>query len=188
MFNNSQIDTQENHLSIIERTKKATHELCEALGISPKSNDFKILTLALAEVATREAKHNPAFAHTINEVFSHFVQEEKVAKKQPHGKRQPRKVPTMKPSILDHVKPINPTDGKKLNPYKPLNPYELYEIFGDKQFEAMLPEYGLLTLRNMVKIVFAQHPTSKKPNLNNRDDMIAYILEQVLAEVPQNPQ
>jgi hypothetical protein len=183
MLTASHVESPEEPLSVIDRTRKATHELCEALGISPKANDIKILTLALAEVAAQEAANNPAFAHTITEMFTQIAQAEQGAKKRAPTRRKPAAVPMIKPSALDHIKPLKPWDPKKFNPYKPLDPYELCDVFGPEQLAIMLPEYERSTLREMVKIVLVRHPKTRKPSLNDNEAMIAYILEHVPADM-----
>lgn len=181
------IESQEEPLSVIDRTKQATQALCAALGLNPKADDLKYLTLALAEVAAREAAQNPEFARTIATMFTHIAQAEKEGKrrnpKNTPKKKNPPAASKFPPSVFDLVKPLKPWDYNSFNPYKPEDPYELFDVFGNDQFIMIVRQCKKVLLRQMAAVVLARHPETRKPNLNNDEAMIAYILEHVPADM-----
>jgi len=159
-----------------ERSVLATRRLCEALGLGVvKPNELKRLTVALAEAAADEAGHNSEFAAHIRVLYERYVpvKKGKTTGSSTRSKAKPEKVKLV---------PVGTFDESKFNPYGPLDPYILLQLYGTKQLALALDEYSLTALKGAASLVEQRNPGTKPKNRAKKDAVLAYIVEYVTGQ------
>lgn len=151
--------------TLLERSTRATHALCEALGLGHvASRDLNLLTLALVEQAESEVRGNPEFARRIRGAFA-ALRDQRPAPR----RRQPRADP--EPLVA-----IGPVDASLLTPHGRRDPYALYRAYGEAQTRRLLGNEVMDDLRHSVAIVEAINPGTRPANRRRKDSLIEYIM------------
>lgn len=159
-----------------EQAINATKKLCEALNLNEvKSTDLKYLTIALAEVASKEASLNSDFAEKIRLKYLELL-----PKKTEKTAKVTIKV-TAKKIGLTNLIPIKQVDIAKIfNPHTPPDPYLLFEVYGTEQLPLALESFSLTLLRKVALDVEYKFPGTKAKNKNQKDSIVEYIVSQVV--------
>ena len=165
--------------TIQDRSAEATARLRTELGLEElNSTELKRLSAAIAEAAAEEIAHNRAFAERVRSLFI------EMAPKKPAPKpSRPKKKTTLAELTDDGLTPISFGNDHKFDPYSPPDPHFLLKLYGEDQLYKALDRYELSILRKIVARVMEQYPGSKPKNKSNREDMIHYIMTQVLSGV-----
>jgi hypothetical protein len=143
----------------------ATAHLREVLGL----DDLKLLSTALAEIVADEAARNPGFANRIRSVYQELVSLKAT---------RPLRSPTTKPADVDLV-PIGSVEHYKHDPYAPLDPNYLYQVYGAAQLRAALSRYSLATLKEASARIEEKNPGTKPTSRARKDAIIDYIVEHI---------
>lgn len=144
-----------------ERSVEATHALCEALGLT----DLKVLSTALAEAATKEAKRNPDFVSLVRETY-HELESLKRPRNPAARQRKP-------PPVLV---PIGRVEGTRIDVHASLDPYFLLQVYGPAQLRDALGEYTVESLKEGAAVVEKRFPGTKPKNRGQRKPLIDYIV------------
>jgi hypothetical protein len=154
--------------TVAEWSARATREFCTALGLgNVKSKDLTLLTIALAEVATREARNNSGFAGRVRSAFQELMVSAPKA-----GKRK-------KPDIFETLVPIGPVDLSRLRPSGAIDPFAVYEGYGEAQTRRVLNDETLENLKQSAAIVEKRNPGAKPAKRTAKAPLVAYIMEHV---------
>lgn len=161
--------------TITERSARATRALCGAVGLGTvASTDLKLLTIALAEVAAREAQQNEGFAIRVRGAFNKLKEEKATgAKKQSTGAK------SKQPLVLGVLQPIRPSELGRLNPFGTLDPYALVDVYGDAQAKQVLENMPLDEIKKSSAIVEERNPGTGPANRRAKKSYVAYIMEHV---------
>ncbi|MEO7002719.1 MAG: hypothetical protein ABI068_12990 [Ktedonobacterales bacterium] len=159
-----------------ERSVLATRRLCEALGLGVvKPNELRRLTIALAEAAADEAGHNSDFAKHIRVLYERSASVKKSKVTEPSTRR--KKMPEH-----PNLTPVGTFDESKFNPYGPLDPYILLQLYGIEQLPLALDGYSLTALKGAVSLVEQRNPGTKPKNCSKKDAVLEYIVQYVTGQ------
>jgi hypothetical protein len=152
--------------TISQRNTRVSRAFGEALGLGNlTAKDVTLLTIALIEVATRRAGSDRAFAAQVRRTFGELAACPPVA-------RKPKK-----PEAFAALALIGPIDLSRLRPHGALDPFALYEAYGDVQAEQVLKDLTLDDLKASAGIVEQRHPGTKPTSRRARSPLIIYIME-----------
>ncbi len=151
--------------TIQQRSVEATGRLRQTLGL----DDLKLLSTALAEVAADEIANNPQFANRVRAAYRDLLVMQKT---RPLGGDKVRS------AEVDLV-PLPGTDGVRIDPYAPLDPYLLTSLYGSNQLRAALSVYTLTKLKQALDAVQQRNPDTKPTSRAKKDAIIDYIVEHV---------
>lgn len=160
-----------------ERSALATRQLRDVVG----RDDLDLLAIALAEVATAEAQHNPAFIERVHAVYDGLV-EVKSQSATAHKSSSPTSSKTAAKDTKPPLVPIAIIKDHVLDPWAPPDPYYLNRLFGPEQLYAALDRYNLPTLKRSLPLVQAKHPGTKPRRISSKDDVITYMVTMVVEE------
>ena len=151
-------------ITVQQRGAEATARLREVLGL----DDIKLLGTALAEVAIDEASRDPGFANRVRAIYQELV-DLKAARPS-----RPRK------SVSDEVElvPLIKIEGRRIDPFGPLDPYFLFEVYGAAQLRAALSGYPLARLKEAAEMV-EQRTGIKPKGRATKASITDYIVEHV---------
>jgi hypothetical protein len=163
------VDTME---TLTDRSARATSELCEALGLKSikKRDELSLLSLALAEVATREARADRAFAARIRSAYQELI-----------NSRPP--TPTKKTKKLDKLEelvPTGPVDLSRLRPGGTIDPFALYQGYGESQTRNVLGGQGLDEITKSAAFVERHKPGTMPKGRKTKKLLVDYIMTQVM--------
>lgn len=148
-----------------QRAVDATSRLRQVLEV----DDLKMLSTALAEVAADEAKHNPDFARRIRDVYQELIDSA------PKKRTPPAKETATGVALV----PLPGTEGLRVDPFAPLDPYLLTRIYGSHQLRAALGVYSLPKLKQALAVVEERHPDAKPKSKGQKQAVLDYIVEHV---------
>jgi hypothetical protein len=148
-----------------QRSAEATARLRDVLDL----DDLDLLSTALAEVAADEAAQSPAFANRIRSVYKDLISLKET---------RPLRAKKTKPADVELV-PVGRVEGHEFDPYAPLDPGYLYQLYGAHQLRAALSRYSLVKLKEAAPNLEAQHPGTKLVSRARKDAIIDYIVEQI---------
>lgn len=155
-----------------QRSARATRELCGVLGLGTlRGKDLTLLTIALAEQATQEAKINSGLADRVREAFNELK-----ATSQTSARGKPK-------DAFEALVPVGPVDFTRLSPHGPMDPYALYEAYGHKQALRVLSDLTLENLKSSAAIVEQRNPGTRPTNRRTKAALIQYIIEYVANEI-----
>ena len=152
-------------LTLRQRSAEATARLREVLDL----DDLQLLSTALAEVATDEATRSPLFADRIRNVYKDL---------QSLKGTRPLRAKKKKTSEVELV-PVGSVEGRKFDPYAPLDPNYLYQLYGGHQLRAALSRYSVVKLKEAAAKIEKEHPGTKPASRARKDAIIDYIVEQI---------
>jgi hypothetical protein len=151
-----------------ERSARATRQLCEALGLGTvKAKDLPLLTIALAEVATREAWDNVQFADRVRSAFRILEA------------NRPKPGAHKKPSTFEALVAVGPVDLAKLRPNGTLDPYALHTALGSTQSRQVLNDLMLEELKQSAALVEQRNPGTAPTSRRAKKALVTYIMEHV---------
>jgi hypothetical protein len=150
-------------LTVQQRGVAATSRLREALGL----DNIKVLSVALAEVAADEVSRNPGFAHQVRMAYQELA-----------ALKPSRLAQTRRADDVELVPIVNPETLKR-DPFGPLDPYYLHQLYGGRQLRAALGRYPPVSLKEACALVEQRNPGTKPKNRGRIDDVIDYIVEYV---------
>lgn len=158
--------------TMTQRSARATRELCAALGLGAvKPKELTLLTIALAETATREVQRSDEFATRLSNAFDGL-------------RRNSGTTPTAggrkKKDIFDKLVPTGPVDLSKLRSSGTIDPFALYNGYGEAQMRAVLSDMTLDNLKLSAAIVERRYPDAKPARRNAKAPLIAYIMQWVI--------
>lgn len=84
-----------------------------------------------------------------------------------------------KKSPFAQLKPINPLDGREINPTAALDPYFVLECYGPKQLTTALHAQSAANLHEAAEFIDEQHPGTLPGKNAKKAQLTAYILEHV---------
>lgn len=142
-----------------------TKQVADLLGLS----DTKRVKLALLIAAGDAASKSIAFAGSVRNTYSALP----VTESRANSKKA---LPTL--LTLD-VHPIKEVHGFTLNLGEPVNPYLVYEAYGDRQTREILGVFSPAALRESAKLVEDRNPGSKLRGRPAKPKLIDYIMENV---------
>jgi hypothetical protein len=145
-----------------ERSVEATHALCEALGLS----DLKVLSTALAEAATKEAKRNPGFVSLVRDTYRELESLKRPRKTAPRQRKPP-------PVLV----PIGRVEGARIDVHASLDPYFLLQVYGSTQLRDALGEFSVEKLKEAAAVVEQRFPGTKPKNRRAKQPLVDYIVE-----------
>lgn len=164
-------------MSAAQRNKLATKGILVALGI-PDEGEKAAVTAVLEAVYERLAV-DIDLRNTVNEKYQEISML--------GGTRQAAgssSVPDLGPAPV----PIRAGKPEEYNPYRAFDPYVLVWEYGEHQLRAVLARGTQRDLREAVGIVQGRKPGTAPRNKNNNDDMVDYIMEQVVGSVERSPE
>ena len=163
-----------------ERTLQATQELRAALGLETITpTQAKLLTIALAEAATEEAKDNPAFVARIRSKLAELLP--KPVEKKPNERKG--SISAKEKSYSDlKLTPIKQVDAERLNPYGFPDPFVLLEAYGQAQLPLVLNRYSLSLLNKIAQDFQEKYPGTRPSDKRQKNAVVEYIVHQVLSQ------
>jgi hypothetical protein len=154
-----------------DRSANATRQLCDALKLETlKPKELKSLTVALAEAASEEVRHNQHFRERILSIF----QEVSAASTSIGRGAQKRSAPP-RPNLT----PIRHIDPKLFGPDKPLDPYLVRYAYGDDQLRPMLERFPASELKKAAAFVEERNPGTKPSSRTQKAALLNYIVTHV---------
>ena|SRR5579862_1052646 len=145
---------------VAESVKRAAR----ALDLS----DTKRLTTALSIVAADAIERNMLIAEQVRQVYSAL----------PSTSVRSRTQADPKKSITDFTL-IKRVQGFALDAAAPINPYLLYEAYGEQQLPGVLDLFSLAKVKEMALFVEEKHPNTKPANKSKKASVIEYIIKYV---------
>jgi hypothetical protein len=135
------------------------------LGLS----DEKRAKLAMLIAARDAAAKSSSFASSIREVYNSLP----VATTRASGKKT---TPTL---LTLNVHPIKEVRGFTLNLGEPVNPYLLYEAYGERQARLILDVFSPAAVKESAKLIEERNPGSKLRGQPAKPKVIEYIMDYV---------
>lgn len=166
--------------TITQRSARATRQLCNALGLgSLQPKDLTLLTIALAEAGTEEARTNGHFANRVRTTFdslkAHNAKPVNGASKAVSNK----KAGNSQTDVFASLTPIGPVDLSRLRPHGAIDPYALYTGYGEAQAKRVLNSLTRDDLKQTAAIVEQRNPGTKPTNRGQIASLLAYITKYV---------
>lgn len=157
-------------LTAAQRVTLASETTAQALHL----DDVKRVAAALAVVAAEEVSRNPSFALRVRSRYDELA---------PETKRRGSATRLSKPKAPKRVLiPRKTIETGEVNISAALDPYRLYDLYGEDQFADALREYTLASLKEAVEFVQERHPGTKPRNLSQRESIVDYVVKCVLAD------
>ncbi|HST90360.1 MAG TPA: hypothetical protein VLJ14_18435 [Ktedonobacterales bacterium] len=152
-------------LTAKQRNNLALQRLCAKLGIE----DSSLLATAVLEVVADEVGWNGDVGRRIRDVYRDLIQLSSLARAKP------------RPSKPEPVKlvPVGKVDESRINPYGPLDPYLLFDMYGAHQLRLALDGYSLAKLKEGMAAVEARNPGTKPKSKASKAPLIDYIVEHI---------
>lgn len=132
------------------------------LGLS----DTKRLKLAMLMAASDAASESASFAGRVRDAYGALPVEQTRA----NGKQT---APTL--LTLD-VRPVKEVRGFTLNLGEPVNPYLVYEAYGERQMRQILDVFSSAALKESARIVEERNPGTKLRGRPTKPELIDYIM------------
>jgi hypothetical protein len=147
-----------------QRIKYATAQLQSLIG----ATDVKLLSAAVTEAAAAEALHNPTFRRMVQRIY------DELSTSPVRATTSRAKAPRQSALV-----PLSGTEGARFDPFAPLDPYALVNLYGPAQLQTALSGYSAATLRQAVALVRQKHPQTKPTDARKPESLIAYIVQQL---------
>ncbi len=165
-------------MSATQRNKLATKGILVALGI-PDEGEKAAVTAVLEAVYERLAA-DVDLRNTVNEKY------QEIASLSGGTPRAAGRSSTL--DLGPAPVPIRAGKPEDYNPYRTFDPYALVWEYGEHQLRAVLVRGTQRDMREAVSIVQAHKPGTAPRNKNNINDMVDYIMEQVVGSVDKSPE
>jgi len=131
--------------------------------------DLKVLSAAVVEAAAEEAVRNSGFRSRVRQIYNELA---------PPPARPPVSAHRGAPSQSVLV-PLQGTEGVRIDPFAPLDPYVLLRLYGPQQMRPALARYSFTSLKEAAKTVKERHPSTKPRDARKADAVLDYIMEHV---------
>ncbi len=150
------------------RAAEATGRLRTLVAVA----DLTLLSAAVVEAAAEEAVRNSGFRSRVRQIYHELATPPARPPAPAH-----RGAPSMQSRSV--LVPLPGTEGVRIDPFAPLDPYVLLRLYGPQQMRPALARYSFTSLKEAAKTVKERHPDTKPRDARKADALLDYIVEHV---------